>query len=212
MEFFDFLYLGIFAILSTAFDERFYNGQPPPHHVSKESACAVAHFQSVLHIFSERYVVIIEDEAVDVLYVVNRMLAEFAAASVVLANAIRDSEDGEFEHGMRVAMLEGRIETNLLAFHPDVLPYYSRCLDCGHKDFLWTGPVLRIHHRAGAISSLISLTTEGEIVDLPSHQIYTEDVDAVPPAPPETVSEVGKRRGRVGSLGGDRAKKRIRRS
>ena len=41
VEFFDVLYLGVFVILSSAFDGHFYNGQKPSIHLVKEIACAV---------------------------------------------------------------------------------------------------------------------------------------------------------------------------
>src|SRR5882762_4372594 len=91
-EFFDSLYLGIFVILSTAYDHRFYYSQKPPRPLSKEAAFAVTHFHSLLHIFSGRFIVVLEGEAVSVSYVVDRMLAEFAAASMVLAKGFYESQ------------------------------------------------------------------------------------------------------------------------
>ena len=200
VEFFDFLYLGIFVVLSTAYDDRFYHGRKPPPRLFKEAAFAVGHFHSLLHRFSQRYVVMLEGEAVSISYVVDRMLGEFAAASVILAKAIYEFEgydsDDEVEGRIPTAQFSENIKNILQTSHPEVFPYYSRCLYGGHKDFLWTGPVVQILPRSNAISSLITFMTKGEMLDLPSHQIYTEDVDDELPIPPasDTVAQLGKRR------------------
>jgi hypothetical protein len=218
VEFFDVLYLGIFIILSPAFDNRFYYGlKPPPPHL-KETAHAICHFQSLLHIFSNRFIIVLEGEAMSHSYVVDRLLGEFAAASVALAKAtcppygIEDEAEGD--HSIPSSTFRDRIEDILLDSHPDVIPYYLRCLDRGHKDFLWTGPNVQIFPRSDDFASLISLTTSGEFLDLPSHQIYTEDLDPTPPSQQDTPTPIGKRRTRVGSLnlGDEQVKKRIRQS
>ena len=83
MDFFDVLYLGIFIVLSPAFNAQFYNGlTPSPTHL-KEAMYAVHHFYSLLHVFSQQYAIALEGEVVSHLYVVDRMMGEFAAASVV---------------------------------------------------------------------------------------------------------------------------------
>lgn len=214
VEFFDFLYLGVFIILSTAYDDRFYNGRKPPPHVSKEADNARGHFRSALLRFSRRFVIILEGEAVGFWYVVDRMLGEFAAASVVLAKVIYESEghesDDEVDDRIPRSALAQRIEDILQALHPEVLPYYSRCLNRCHKDFIWTGPNLQILPRSETVDLLVSQLAEGELLDLPSYQIYTEDVDAAPPIQSDAVDQTGKRRG--DSLEGGEARKRNRRS
>ena len=85
------------------------------------------------------------------------------------------------------------IEVILLQSQPEVIPYYLRSLDCGHKDFLWTGPNLLILSRSDDFTSIFSLTTKGEIIDLPSYQIYTEDLDPIPPIPKDNIIAIGKR-------------------
>ena len=88
VEFFDILYLGIFAILSPALDPHFYHGlKQPPATLLAEIDCAVAHFHVLLLKFSWNYIIVLEGEPVVYTYVVNRMLAEFAAATVVFSKA-----------------------------------------------------------------------------------------------------------------------------
>jgi hypothetical protein len=229
VEFFDFLYLGVFVVLSTAYDDRFYNGRKPPPRLLKEAAFAIWHFNSLLLRFSQRFIIVLEGQAVSISYVVDRMLGEFAAASVVLAKGIYGSDgDDEVEDGIPRSALAGQIESILQKSHPEVFPYYSRCVDRGHKDFLWTGPVVQILPRSVAVASTITLMTEGEVLDLPSHSIYTEDLDAnlqlqnmadtitraYLPIPSDGITQVSKRRGRVDSLNleMDQAKKRSRKS
>jgi hypothetical protein len=230
VEFFDLLYLGVFVVLSTAYDDRFYNGQKPPPCLLKEAAFAIGHFHSLLHRFSQRFIIVLDGQAVSISYVVDRMIGEFAAASVVLAKGIYGSDgndsDDEVEEGIPRSALAEQIESILQKSHPEVFPYYSRCLDCRHKDFLWTGPVVHILPRSVAVASTITLMTEGEILDLPSHSIYTEDLDANlqtladcitrahMPIRPDGITQVRKRRGRVDSLNleEDQAKKRSRKT
>jgi hypothetical protein len=217
VEFFDVLYLGIFVVLSPAFDPRFYNGlTPSPAHL-KEVAYAVHHFYSLLHVFSQRYAIALEGEVVSHSYVVDRMMGELAAASVVLARGIEEEvgiEELEAENRVTSAAVRERIEEILLQSHPEVIPYYSRCLDRGHKDFLWTGPGLLILPRSDDFTSIFFLTTKGETIDLPSYQIYTEDLDPIPPIPGDNIAAIGKRRVRGGSLnlGDEQAGKRSRKS
>jgi hypothetical protein len=218
VELFDVLYLGVFVILSTAYDDRLYNGEKPPPLLLKEATSAAGHFYSLLHRFSQRFIIVLEGEAVSISYVVDRMLAEFAAASVVFARAISDSEgyssDDEDENGIRRSALLGRIENILQTSHAEVFPYFTRCLDSGHKDFLWTGPDIQILPRSEAIVSVIPLITRGELLDLPSHSIYIEDIDSSLPILPQDATQVRKRRCRGDGLDPeeDRGTKRSRKS
>jgi hypothetical protein len=216
VEFFDVLYLGIFIILSPAFDTRFYYGVKPPTPHLNETAKAVCHFHSLLHIFSQRFIIVLEGEVMSHLYVVDRMLGEFAAASVGLAMATEElhgiEEEVEDDDRIPSSTFREHIEDILLEHHPEVIQYYSRCLDRGHKDFLWNGPNVQILPRSEDFASIITLTTTGELLDLPSHQIYTEDLDPIPPTLPDTVDLIGKRRVRAASLslGDEQTKKRSR--
>ena len=216
VEFFDVLYLGIFIILSPAFDGRFYYVPKPPSSVVKELTYALRHFHSILHIFSQRFVIALEGEVVSYSYLVERMLGEFAAASVVLAKAVFEPDGAVYEpdgtdikDGITLSQFRGQIDDILRNSYADVFPYYSRCSSRGHKDFLWTGPNVQILPRSDGVSSLICLATTGEMVDLPSHRIYTEDLDPHLPIQPDAAPQAGKRRVPEDgvNLEGDQAKK-----
>lgn len=228
VEFFDLLYLGVFVILSPAFDDRFYQNTKPRPSLVKEIAHAIVHFYSLLHLFSQRFFILLEGEVISPSYVVDRMLGEFAAASVVLAKSISkademiadvdpeevEPEDAEPGDEIRLSAFVEHIEGILKKSHPEVFPYYSRCLDRAHKDFLWTGPSVQIFLRSRNISPILSATASGEMWDLPSHPIYTEDPHPSQPNPPDSVSIVGKRQDRGDSPNPEDAqvKKRSRQS
>ena len=150
VDFFDVVYLGIFIIFSPTFNPRFYNGLTPSPTDAKEAAYAVRHFCSLLNIFSQQFTIVLDGEVVSHSYVVDRMMGEFAAASVALAKGIDEEvgiEDLEAENRATSAAIRERIEDILLNSYPEVIPYYTRCLDRGHKDFLWTGPSVLIQTR-----------------------------------------------------------------
>jgi hypothetical protein len=185
--FFDVLYLGVFVILSSAFDRRFYNGFKTSSSLAAEIGHAMLRFRSLLHRFSLRFILLLDGEPVVHKYLVDRMVAEFAAASVVFSKAADLSGDGGcYNHGgVPTEMIQAHIEGILRRSHKKAFPYYSRCLDRSHKHFLWTGPKVHILPRSDDIASLIPLTCKGEKLDLPSpNQIYTIDVDAESTAAP----------------------------
>ena len=93
MEFFNLLYLGVFVILSPAFNYRFYQIAKPCPSLVKEIAHTVVHFYSLLHLFSQWFFILLEGEVISPSYVVDRMLREFAAASVVLAKSISKADE-----------------------------------------------------------------------------------------------------------------------
>jgi hypothetical protein len=190
VEFFDILYLGIFAILSPAFDKHFYSKKPPATLV-EEAAYARRHFHSLLHIFSLRFIILLEGDAVAHSYIVDRMLAEFAAAATLLAKGASECEDDG--DAIAFPLIAGSIKDILQGSYPHIFPYYSRCLDSSHKHFTWIGPRVQIVPRSEDIASIIPLTTRGELLDLPGHSIYTADVDIAPPA---TMDPIGKRHDR----------------
>ena len=207
VEFFDLLYLGVFVILSPAFDDRFYQIAKPCPSLVKEIAHTVVHFYSLLHLFSQWFFILLEGEVISPLYVVDRMLREFAAALVVLAKSISkadeiiadvnpeevEPEDAEPGDEIRLLAFVEHIEGILKKYHPEVFPYYSHCLDRAHKDFLWMGPCVQIFLHSCNISPILSATASGEMWDLPSHPIYTEDLHPSLRNPPDSVSIVGKR-------------------
>lgn len=200
VEFLDILYLGAFVILSPAFDSRFYSKKPPATLI-EEVAYAVRHFQSLLHIFSLRFIVLLEGVAVAHSYIADRILAEFAAATVVFAKAIHESQevegdgegDGEVENGVTFSMFSGSIEGILRESYPRIFSYYSHCFDSGQRHFVWRGPRFIIFPRSEDIISLIPLATMGELLDLPGHSIYSTDSDQEV-APANTIAPTGKRR------------------
>jgi hypothetical protein len=212
-EFFDVVYLGIFIILSPAFDGRFYQtAKPPPPTLVDEVAYAVGHFQSLLNIFTKRFIILLDGKAISPLYTVNRMLAEFAAAAVVFAQDIHEyryegNDDGDYEDGIGVSKFRGEIECILQGSCPEVFAYYSCCLKKGHKHFLWTGPEVQILPRSSGLSAC-------ELRDLPGHSIYdpseisaalTRSLSAAPP----TITPLRRARGSSNSqdMAGPQAKR-----
>jgi hypothetical protein len=193
VEFFDILYLGIFAILSPAFDGRFYHdGVKPPPALEAEIAYAVGHFHSLLNIFSLRFIILLEGDPVAVSYVVDRMLAEFAAATLVFSKAIDESSDGlcgndEGKDVITTSALAAHLEGILQGSYPKVYHYYSRCLERRHLHFQWTGPNLQILPRSEA------LTIKGEMLDNPADPIYLIDLCYTPPPTPTAIGQAGKR-------------------
>ena len=145
VEFFDILYLGIFAILSPALDPHFYHGlKQPPATLLAEIDCAVAHFHALLLKFSWNYIVVLEEEPVVYNYIVNRMLVEFAAATVVFSKATAEANPEGAKCGMASSIVIGHVEDILQSSYPAALHYYSRCMERGHSYFIWTGPNLQI--------------------------------------------------------------------
>lgn len=181
--FFDILYLGVFIILSAALDGRFYATAKPPPTLVEELAYAERHFNFLLHIFSQRFVIVLEGEPIAHSYVVDRMLGEFAAAVVVFAKAISGPQD-DGEVGITSSWVAERIEAILQGSYPNVFPYFLQCLDSGHKHFIWTGPNLQIISRSESLDAIMPLLTMGELLDLPSHEIY------VPTATPDMPSDI----------------------
>lgn len=180
--FFDVLYLGIFAILSPAFEIRFYRDEKPERSLVAEIACAVAHFFSILSTFKQRFIVLLAGVPVNHRYIVDRMLAEFAAATVVMAEAVPGKK--QVSNSALTASLEGILQTS----YPTTFSYYSRCLERKHSHFLWTGPKLQIVARSEAVASLIPIIAMGERLDSPTQPIYDiildSELDSAPPSTP----------------------------
>lgn len=201
VEFFDILHLGIFVILSPAFDNRFYLTKNSPTNILAEVAHAIKHFYHLIYTFSRRFIITLGGEVVALSYVVDRMLAEFAAASVNFSTAIDESrkedngeDDDEDKEGITTSMFAGSIEGILKASHPQIIPYYSDCLVRLHKHFTWTGPELQIVSRSRDVSSVLPLLTIGERLELPSHHIYTINSQSEPPLSSNNQPLIGKRR------------------
>ena len=174
-QFLDILYLGIFVILSPAFDARFYF-KPPPSLVN-EVGYAIRHFHSLILFFSLQFVIFLGGESVAVSYVVHRVLAEFAAAAVVFARGVQaplgeGNGVGGIKDGISFPMFLASIESILQDYCPDILPFFSSRTESCHKHFLWTGPNLQILPRSQDAISFIQLTTKGELLDFPGCPIY----------------------------------------
>ena len=122
LNFFDMVYLRIFVILSPAFDSCFYQTKPPTN-IVEEAAFARKHFRSLLHIFSKRFFIHLEGDILPSAYVVDWMLAEFAAASVVFINSICECQgevydNGDTEYGVTSTSFRQSIEDILQRSFP----------------------------------------------------------------------------------------------
>jgi hypothetical protein len=171
--FFDVLYLGVFITVSPVLDTRFYalmsKGRAA---LVSEVEHALAHFHSLLHDFSERFMIVVEGETIAYSYVLDRMVAEFAAAVAVLARSLVVPYDHELADGIPPSAIVVRLRGIVQGSYPTVYPYFVECLERGHKDFLWTGPQIQIIQRSEASASIAPLMTVGELLDLPGHTIY----------------------------------------
>jgi hypothetical protein len=175
------LYLGVFVILSSAFDRRFYQGRKPPPGLLKEIANAVLHFHSLLHTFTQRFILLLEGVPVALSYVFHRLLAEFAAAAVGFSKAVDEangegSTDRGITDGIAATTFQAHVEGIIEGSCTKALPYFSRCLDQGHAHFIWTGPKVQIVPRTEDIVSVISLATKGELLDHPMQEIYASNL------------------------------------
>jgi hypothetical protein len=181
--FLDFVYLGIFVILSPAFDRRFYS-KPPPALVD-ELEYAICSFFGLLRVFSLRFVIFLGGTAVAASYVVDRILAEFAAAAVVFGRDVEGSF-GEGNDGGTLGISFARFHKNIKGIledsNPDLLPFFSGRVEVDHKHFLWTGPEIEILPRTPDLISVIRLTGGGELLDLPVCPIYCHEVEDESPA------------------------------
>ena len=197
VEFFDILYLGIFTILSPAFDRRFYGGQIPPPALVDERSHALGHFHSLLNMFSLRHIILLGGEPVAISYVIDRLLAEFTAAAVVFCNAVGDQYDDlrivQGEVLITAPMFAKYIEDILQGSNPKAFSYYSRCLKRRHSHFLWTGPDPQILPRSEDIELIISLSTNGEMLDNPAEPIYVVELESSTPPSTAAVGPLRKR-------------------
>jgi len=204
----DVLYLGIFVILSPAFDSRFYPFANVNPTLKREWLNAIYEFRSLLHVFSLRFVTLLDGVPVAHSYIVERTFAEFAAAAVVLAKGIDDC-NGDFEgdtkvfdDGITLWGFTSQVGLVIGSYCPRILSYYTRSLGRGHKDFVWRGPHIEIFPRSDDTVHIITGTSVGEMLDHPAHPIYSIDVDT-------TIAQVGQRRPRGKSVhSDDQSKKR----
>ena len=196
VEFFDILYLGTFVTLSRAFDCRFYGGKKLPPTLISETSHALCHFDGLLLTFASRYIILLEGQPVRLSYVVDRLLAEFAAASVVFARSVGDlCSHGTIGTGVDVkpAVFAENVEGALRESCPNVFYYYSRCLERSHSHFLWTGPIPQIVPRSTQSLAVISLGTFGEVLDYPGQSIYPVELEPAPSSSPVVAGQSEKR-------------------
>ena len=125
-----------------------------------------------------------------VTYIVDRMLAEFAAAAVVYARSIQgflcedyDEETNMDGTGIDINMLEDQIGKILQNFCPDVISYFQRRRDASYPYFQWSGPDPIIFPRSKDIVAIIQLTTPGELLDFPHCPIYSTSLSDIPSGP-----------------------------
>lgn len=190
MGFLDVVYLGIFVILSPAFDRRFYSKPPPA--LLNELAYAIRSFHSLMRVFALRSVVLLQGTAVAASYVVDRILAEFAAAAVVFGKGVEvpfgegnEGSDAGITFPRFLEAVTGIVEE----WSPDLLAFFSRRVQSDHKSFLWTGPALEIVPRTEDLLSIIHLAGDGELLDLPSLSIYCKDPDVPLAVPAPTLGK-----------------------
>lgn len=130
-------------------------------------------------------------------YVVDRLLAEFAAASVVFARSIGDLyPNGTVGIGADVtpAAFAESVEGALQESGRNVFHYYSRCLERSHSHFLWTGPIPQIVPRSASSLAVVSHGTFGEVLDYPGQSIYPVDLELEPSSSPVVAAQSEKRR------------------
>jgi hypothetical protein len=168
-EFFDVIYLGVFIILSPAFDWRFYQTSPPTN-LRHEIGNAIGHFYKVIHVFSGKFTVLLDGEVIVPMYIVNRMLGEFAAAAVIFSQSIANTYNQQDES--RLFSVQDAIECILKDYHPEVMAYYSHCVEQRHESFIWTGPQVDILRSSSSLLAVLSESTSGTWFDLPRHSIY----------------------------------------
>lgn len=143
------------------------------------------------------------------------MLAEFAAAVVVFAQALHDSRGEDMEVDVDVnegeeadlipaSMVKVKINDIIAQSYPELMNYYQRCVASRHKHFIWTGPAVNIFSRSlGSTAALGFLISENEQMDHPACPILVPDVTSittVPPAPAASdpiPATTNKRRGTI---------------
>jgi len=177
-DFLDIIYLGIFVILSPAFDRRFYF-KPSPNLVN-ELTYAIQNFQSLFHVFSLRFMIFVGGQAVAASYIQHRMLAEFAAAAVVLARSFQGpfgEGDKDGERGISLNRFQRMVEGIILDSCVDLMPFFASRTDNDHNDFLWSGPTITIIPRSKDVISVLKIAGTGELLDIPGCTIYETAID-----------------------------------
>jgi hypothetical protein len=134
-----------------------------------------------------RFFVCLGGRAVAAAYVVDRILAEFSAAAVVFAKAVKVPLGSSDENpaGISFDRFLQAIQGIVGDHRSDLLPFLARRIEASHSSFFWTGPELQILPRTPDNLRVLELMGDGEILDFPDHPIYPQDVeDSLPPSLP----------------------------
>lgn len=182
--FFDVLFLGVFIILAPALDPRIFEDDMPPN-LLKEIALAESSFQSLLHLFTKRYFIMLDGEVISYKYIFHRLLAELAAATVTFAKqvynfAMREAarepstanDDDLEEEKRKYSFLKDQISSIIKQSYPEVLDYYLMLCRTSHESFHWSDYTVWIFPRLKDVELLLSTISRGELVDLPGFPIY----------------------------------------
>lgn len=190
--------MGVFIIVSRAFNPRFYSTTTSAETLSldDEIASAESHFISLIHYFADHHIAVLDGVMIDCWYIVKRMLAEFAAAAVVFSLEIQDGQEesmdmevdgqeGEEEGDMiPLSKVKAKIDDIIARSYPEAMGYYLNCVAAEHQHFTWTGPALTILPRSEGCDFIVGLlTSEGEKLDHPTHPIFAADMALLPPPP-----------------------------
>ena len=125
-------------------------------------------------------------------YIVNRMLVEFSAATVVFSKAAAEANPEGAKHGTASSIVIGRVEDILQSSYPAALHYYSCCMERGHSYFIWTGPNLQILPQLKARAAIVCATSKGKMLDCPADSIYLVELNPTPPPTPTMACQVVK--------------------
>ena len=148
VEFFDVVYLGIFVILSRALNPQFYHPAETPQALDNEVASAELHFVSLILYFRTQYFTVLDRVLINPWYIIKRMLAEFAAATVTFSLAIEkcrgegmdidvdglEGEEGE-EGEIPISKVKAKIDGTIAESYPEVFHYYLTCVEAHHPHF-----------------------------------------------------------------------------
>jgi hypothetical protein len=174
-----------------------------------EITSAEAHFHSLLYYFRNHYIAVLDGDMIDSLYIVKRMLAEFAAATVTFSLAIEkcrgegmdidvdglEGEEGE-EGEIPISKVKAKIDGTIAESYPEVFHYYLTCVEAHHPHFTWTGPPLVILPRSEGGDLYVGVTSDGEQLDHPTHPIFMADPTLLHPLHNSSLSAgLAKRRG-----------------
>jgi hypothetical protein len=144
-----------------------------PQALEDKIASAESHFLLVIHYFSNHHIAVLDLVTVDCWYIVKQMLTEFAAATVVLSEAIAEFRGGDMDvdidglknKGNEADVVSSKVKVkvdNIISqSYSEVMDYYLYCMVTGHKHFVWTGPPLTILPRSEVLTSWVTQLISG---------------------------------------------------